>query len=671
MEEGWHSYWRNPGDAGMATTIEWDLPEGFETGELQWPHPLRIEVPPLVSYGYLDEVLLLTEVTPPDDLVPGTTVTLAGRADWLICTEICLPASAELRLELPVGSSVPSRDEVWQSSFAETKARLPVEVEGWDLTARRTLRGFDLVITAPPGRETTVQGAYFFASEEAVVAPSARQPLGPAGRSLVLSLTRSPYKQGTVETLNGVLLAAQSETWDESGLVRAMAVAVPVTGEVLQPGSEAGQSGSLTLLVALVFAFVGGLLLNLMPCVFPILSIKVLGFVHRGGEDKAKVRAHGVAFGLGVIVSFLALAAVIQVLRAGGTGLGWGFQLQAPTFVAAMALLFFVIALNLLGVFQVGTWLARVTGRIAQPAGYTDSFSSGVLATLVATPCTAPFMGTALGFALTQRAVTTLFVFGTLGIGMATPYVVLSLAPSLIERLPRPGAWMETLKQLLAFPLLGTVIWLLWVFGLQTGMGGATSLLIALLLVGFVTWILGRWQAQLITARTRLVTRGLAAIALLLAGALVVRGSGGDAAADGDLSWQPFSVARVQELRAAGRTVFVDFTAAWCITCQVNEQVVLSSRTVADAFQQYDVATLQADWTRFDSEITEALESFGRSGVPLYVLYPGDGYMSPIVLPTILSKQGVLDALSDAMGSTESRRQTSSLKSMTSERSGV
>jgi thiol:disulfide interchange protein DsbD len=671
MEEGWHSYWRNPGDAGMATTIEWDLPEGFEVGELRWPYPLRIEVPPLVSYGYLDEVLLLAEMTPPHELVPGTTVTLEGRADWLICTEICLPASAELRLELPVESSTPSRDEVWRGVFAETRAKLPVEVEGWDLTARRTGRGFDLVITAPPGRETTVQGAYFFASEEAVVAPSAQQPLGASGQSMTLSLTISPYLQGTVETLNGVLLAGESVTWDEAGSVRAMAVAAPVTAQVLQPGSEVGQGGSPTLLVALAFAFVGGLLLNLMPCVFPILSIKVLGFVHRGGEDRARVRAHGLAFGLGVIVSFLALAAVIQVLRAGGTRLGWGFQLQSPTFVAGMAILFFVIALNLLGVFEVGTWLASVTGRIAQPAGYPDSFLSGALATLVATPCTAPFMGTALGFALTQRAATTLIVFGTLGIGMATPYVVLSLAPSLIERLPRPGAWMETLKQLLAFPLLGTVIWLLWVFGLQTGMGGATSLLIALLLVGFVTWILGRWQAQLITARTRLVTRGIAAVALFLAGALVVRGSGGDAAAASGLSWQPFSAARVQELRAAGRTVFVDFTAAWCITCQVNEQVVLSSRTVTDAFVQYDVATLQADWTKFDQEITDALESFGRSGVPLYVVYPGDGYMSPIVLPTILSKQGVLDALSDAAAATGSLRQTDSLESLTSERSGV
>ena len=670
MEEGWHSYWRNPGDAGMATAIEWDLPEGFEAGELQWPLPLRIAVPPLVSYGYLDEVLLLTEMTPPDDLVAGTTVTLAGRADWLICTEICLPASAELRLELPVDSSQPSRDAVWQGIFAETRAKLPVKVEGWDLTARRTGRGFDLVITAPPGRETTVQDAYFFASEEAVVAPSAQQLLGAAGRSMILSLAQSPYLRGTVETLNGVLLAGEGVTWDEAGLVRAMAVAVPVTG-LVQPGSEAGQGGSLTLLVALAFAFVGGLLLNLMPCVFPILSIKVLGFAHHGGEDKSKVRAHGLAFGLGVVVSFLVLAVVIQMLRAGGTRLGWGFQLQSPTFVAALAILFFVIALNLLGVFQVGTWLARVTGRIAQPAGYPDSFSSGVLATLVATPCTAPFMGAALGFALTQRAATTLFVFGTLGIGMATPYVALSLAPSLIERLPRPGAWMETLKQLLAFPLLGTVIWLLWVFGLQTGMGGATSLLIALLLVGLVTWILGRWQAPLITARTRLVTRGIVALVLVLAGALVVRGSRGDAASDSGLSWQPFSAARVLELRAAGRTVFVDFTAAWCITCQVNEQVVLSSRTVADAFQQYDVATLQADWTKFDAEITAALESFGRSGVPLYVLYPGDGHGSPIVLPTILSKQGVLDALLDAAASTGSRRQTDSLRSMTSERSGV
>jgi len=647
MDPGWHSYWINPGDAGMATAIEWDLPAGFEAGPIQWPYPTKIDVPPLTSYGYLDEVLLPVEITPPDDIAAGTSVRLAGRADWLVCIEICLPAWAELSLELPVRDRAPQADPLWSGLFADTRAAMPVAVDGWEMEVRRTEGGFDLRITAPAAKEAVLEGAYFFAANEVAVAPSGAQTLRRDGRQYVLSLVESPYLTGSLDRLEGVLLAPESMAWDDAGVVRAMAVDEPVIPAVSGQAARLGTAGatSLTLGLAVAFALIGGLLLNLMPCVFPILSIKVLGFVHQGRDDRAKTRAHGIAFGVGVLLSFLALAGVILALRAGGTRLGWGFQLQSPTFVAVMAALFFVIALNLMGVFEMGTWLAGAAGRIAQPSGYADSFSSGVLATLVATPCTAPFMGTALGFALTQPSAATLLVFTMLGTGMALPYVMLSMAPRLLARLPKPGAWMETLKQLLAFPLIGTVIWLVWVFGLQTGMGGAAQLLSALMLLGFVAWILGRWPVPVVSGRKRLTTRAIATAATLAAAALVARGAQGEAAPDGGLDWQPFSTTRVQELRASGRTVFVDFTAAWCITCQVNEQVILSSSTVRDAFRARNVAALKADWTRFDPEITDALESFGRSGVPLYVLYPPNPRLAALVLPTILSKRGVLEAL--------------------------
>jgi thiol:disulfide interchange protein len=346
-----------------------------------------------------------------------------------------------------------------------------------------------------------------------------------------------------------------------------------------------------------------------------------------------------------VILSFWALAAVVVLLRAGGSRLGWGFQLQSPAFVAAMAILLFGVALNLMGVFEVGTLLTRLGGRLGQPQSYADSLSSGVLATLIATPCTAPFMGAALGFAFTQPTMQTLLVFGALGLGMATPYVVLSLSPPLLRLLPRPGAWMETVRQLLAFPLFGTVIWLVWVFARQTGVSGAAYLLTALMMLSLAVWILGRWKAELIDIRTRLVSRTVVLLALALMVGLAARGTRAEAAESGSLQWQPFSQELVQQLRVARQPVFIDFTAAWCLTCQVNERVILASSVIEDAFVAYNVATLKADWTRFDPAITSALESFGRSGVPLYVFYPADPARSPVLLPTILTKAAVLDVL--------------------------
>ncbi|UCG87027.1 MAG: thioredoxin family protein [Gemmatimonadota bacterium] len=651
MDEGWHSYWVNPGDAGTPASIEWSLPRGFEVGPIQWPYPERIEVPPLMSYGYFNEVLLLVEITPPADLALDMPVALEAGAYWLVCSDICLPAEQQLRLVLPVAEAA-EPDDRWTGSFTATRDRLPVSVEGWDIRAERTSTGYRLSII-PLGEETAWEGdPYYFPRDEAVVSPSAPQAVSRRGSHLLLSLQESSYSSGPATRLEGVLLAPQGEAWDKDGRVRALAVDVAVTepagGDALQAGSG---TGNLTLAVALVFALIGGSLLNLMPCVFPVLSIKVLGFVNQAGEDRFKAGAHGVAFAIGVVLSFLALAGVILLLRSGGSRLGWGFQLQSPAFVAAVAILLFALALNLMGLFEVGTVLTRLGGRVAQPQSYVDSLSSGVLATLIATPCTAPFMGTALGFALTQPMLQTLLVFGALGLGMAIPYVVVSASPALLRLLPKPGAWMETTRQLLAFPLFGTVIWLVWVFARQTGVNGAAHLLTALMMLAFATWVLGRWKAQLIDARTRLVSRAVVLVALGLAVGLAARGTRAEAAAAGSTQWQPFSQELVQQLRAAGQPVFIDFTAAWCLSCQVNEQVVLASRVIEDAFVEHNVATLKADWTRFDPVITSALESFGRSGVPLYVFYPADLARSPVVLPTILTKRGVLDVLQDVASS--------------------
>jgi thiol:disulfide interchange protein DsbD len=639
MDTGWHSYWRNPGDAGGETVIEWTLPDGFTAGAIQWPHPHRIEAPPLVSYGYDAEVLLLVEVVPSPQVQPGSSVTLEAHADWVVCEEICLPATADVSLALPVAEGAARLDPEWGPAVARTRARLPAALDAWAIEAWSVPDGFVLALTPPRGWEGAFQGSYFFSGASGVIAHAAPQALTRDGDSYQLSLAPSDYLQGSLARLEGVLLAPDGVTWDAERSARAMAVDVPVTERPMVAGAP------LTLVTALLFAFVGGLLLNLMPCVFPVLSLKVLGFVSQGGAERSNVRAHGIAFAAGVIASFWFLAGLLLALRAGGTALGWGFQLQSPAFVAIMAALFFLLGLSLFGAFDVGTSLTRLGGVLGASEGYGSSLASGVLATVVATPCIAPLMGAALGFALTQPPLPTLLVFGTLGLGMAAPSLALSMAPALLQRLPRPGPWMVTLRQFLAFPLFATSVWLVWVFGRQTGLDGATALLAGLTLLGFTTWAWWRWRDVPRGSPRFVASRVAAAVALIAAVAVTVRGTAGEAPGAPDALWQPYSAAGVAELRAAGRPVFIDFTAAWCLTCKVNERVVLSTTEAREAFRERKVALIMADWTRRDPEITRALESFGRSGVPLYVLYPGGEQGGAMVLPVILTKQILFEAL--------------------------
>lgn len=655
MEEGWHSYWMNPGDSGQPTAIDWALPAGFTADSLQWPYPHRIEAGPLTSYGYSDEVFLLSTVTPPANLEPGTEVHLEGKATWLICADICLPAEANLRLTLPIRAEPSAQSERWQDAFAEARIALPATPPGWSFEASRSAGSYALRVTPPEDQAVDFEGTYFFPAEKAVLDHAAAQPFSEDDGSYLIALQESEYAQEPVEWLRGALVAPEGETWASD--VRALWVDVPVdTTQAVGASAAATSGGSLTLVWALFFAFVGGMILNLMPCVFPVLSLKVLSFARQSGEESMVPRKHGLVFGAGVVASFWVLAGLLLALRAGGSQIGWGFQLQSPLFVALMAMLFFGIGLNLLGVFEIGhtltNWGGRVEGASAG-SGYGGSFLSGVLATIVATPCTAPFMGAALGFALSLSALEALLIFTALGVGMAAPYVLLSMSPRLLKRLPKPGAWMETLRQALAFPMFATAIWLVWVFGQQAGVSGVTLLLAALLLLGMGAWLLGRWDAYRISTRRRLFTRGLAtaafvgALAVALVGARSEAPAPGSSAAQADgIVWQPFSPDEVERLRAEGRPVFIDFTAAWCLTCQVNERTALSAADVREAFDEKNVAMLKADWTNRDATITRALEGYGRSGVPLYVLYKGDG-AAPTLLPEILTQDIVLDALED------------------------
>jgi thiol:disulfide interchange protein DsbD len=675
MDEGWHSYWKNPGDSGEPISIDWSLPPGVEAGAFEWPFPHRIDAGPVTSYGYSDEVLLPVRITPPDSLRPGTTLELAGRAEWLVCADICLPARADVDLTLPVGPAAQAGEGA--AAIAEARSRLPRAAKDWAVEAARSSGSYTLALR-PRGKQAghrpELDGAAFFPAEKSVLDHAAPQPLSRQGDTYLLALQQSPYAQSPVDTLRGVVVAPEQASWRAGESVRALRVTVPVDSTLSVAADMAGGAGSvsgaggasgagLSLAWALLFALGGGLLLNLMPCVFPVISVKILGFAEQAGADAGTVRRHGLLFGAGVLASMWVLAALLLGLRAAGSEIGWGFQLQSPLFVALMALLFFGIGLNLLGVFEVGTRLMSAGGRLQSAApsgGASGAFLTGVLATVVATPCTAPFMGAALGAALTLSPTGGLLIFTALGAGMALPYVALSMAPSLLDRLPRPGPWMESIKQGFAFPMFATAIWLVWVFGRQTSNGGVALLLFALLLMGMAAWVAHRWSLRDLSRSVALAARAVVGVMLLgalgaaLAGARSTAAGSGEgnaasAASNEASAWQPYSPARVDSLRSAGRPVFVDFTAAWCLTCQVNERTVLSSARVRDAFESRDVALVKADWTNRDSTIARALASHGRSGVPVYALYAGDG-SAPTLLPEVLTEDIVIDALKDLPG---------------------
>ncbi|PEN14286.1 thiol:disulfide interchange protein [Longibacter salinarum] len=662
MEPGWHSYWINPGDSGEPIDVDWSLPGGFTVGELQFPFPHRIDASILTSYGYSDRVQLLAQVQAPDDLQAGTEITISGDATWLICADVCLPASGTIERTFEVREEAVSASAEEVQRIETTRQQIPKQLDGWVAEASQSEGSYGLAFTQTDGDVPAIDSAGFFPTEGEVLDHTAAQPLTRQGDAFLMALQQSQYARSPVDTLRGVLVAPKGASWHPDREVRAIEISAPVVEEgtgqlsILDGAALAGSSGAggVSLVWALVLAFAGGMLLNLMPCVFPVLSIKILGFADSSGDDPSAMRRHGWLFGAGVLVSMWILAGTLLGLRAAGSEIGWGFQLQSPAFVALMTLLFTGIGFYLLGSFDVGTSLMNWGGRM-QTAGPSDgnrgAFLTGVLATVVATPCTAPFMGAALGVALASSTVGALAIFSMLGAGMATPYVALSMSPGLLEKLPNPGTWMETLKQAFAFPMFATAIWLVWVFAQQTGDTAVAMLLLGVLLFGVAAWILNRWSPATLTRTARVASRTVAAVLLAGGVALAILGSQSQSVSAStntsmstDSAWQSYSAAAVDSLRASGRPVFIDFTAAWCLTCQVNKQTVLTSPDVEQAFREKDVALVRADWTNRDAEITRALESHGRSGVPLYVYYDGPD-ARPDILPEVLTKDIVLRRL--------------------------
>jgi thiol:disulfide interchange protein DsbD len=637
IREGWHVYWKNPGDSGTPPRLTWRLPDGVTADDLVWPAPSRFVAEPLASFGYEREVYLpVRMVVAPAAAGP---VRVAATAKWLACKVDCIPESAELSLTLPLGGH--ADDGPAADGIRAALASVPRAEPGWGASiAAEDARTVTLRVSTPPRFAPGRYSYLFFPDLAGVIEPAAAQPVTRDGGGVTLVLTKAATRAAPVDALPGVFVARP-----EAGAPGGVAAIQLAAARAVEGGG---------LWAALGLAFAGGLLLNLMPCVFPVIAIKVVGFVEEaraGGRSGAQ----GLAFAAGVVVSFWVLAGLLLALRAAGAEIGWGFQLQSPPFVLALAFLFLVLALAFLGGVELGGRASTFAGGVRLPRGLPGSFLGGALTTAVATPCTAPFMGTALGWALTAPPVTARVVFTALALGTALPYVVLSASPGLVRALPRPGPWMESLKQALAFPLLATVVWLLWVFGLQAGADAQALALAGLLLAGFGVWLAGRVTPAAPAWRRR--TAALAAVVAIAVGFGVALPRGERAAApasaaraSGGLAWEPYSAERLAALRAAGRPVYVDFTAAWCLTCQLNERVAFGSAAVREAFERHGVVPMRADWTNQDAEITRALAAFGRSGVPLNVLYGDEPSEQPIVQPTLLTPAVVLRAIEELLG---------------------
>ena len=639
-ENEWHTYWQVPGDSGLPTQIKWQLPAGFNAGPIAWPHPKRLPVGPLMNFGYEGETLLLTTVQVPADLPAGTPVTLNAKASWLECKDVCIPGDAQVKLTLPVKpQAAPSSSA---ALFKAAQARVPTS----ELAASASIDGNRIRVAVSPPADKTLDKFEFFPLEEGRIEAAAPQALKSEGGQSAIYLTAAKPIAPDFKTLKGVVVAnggpAYANGW--ASVVQAPLSAGAV-GAVAGATSAAGAGSSMSLLAALGTAFLGGLILNLMPCVFPVLSLKLIGLAqHR--THSGPMAAHGAAFAVGVVLSFVLLAALLIGLQQAGSALGWGFQLQTPWVVAALTVLFFAIGLNLLGVYEftmaTGVANLKAADALAHKSDWRGSFGTGVLAVIVASPCTAPFMGAALGYAITQPAVIALSVFAALGVGMAAPYVLLTLFPSLLAKLPRPGRWMELFKQFMAFPMFATCVWLLWVLAQQVDAGGVALALGVLVAVGFTLWALGLSQ------RGARVFRWVAVVGGMLTALTFAPIATSEALAPGtrstaDVGWIEYSPEKLAQLRTEGKVVFVDFTAAWCVTCQVNKRVALRADNVKARFASDNIVLMRADWTNRDEKITQALAQFGRNGVPLYVLYDRKGEAS--VLPELLTEGIVLAAL--------------------------
>jgi DsbC/DsbD-like thiol-disulfide interchange protein/cytochrome c biogenesis protein CcdA len=639
----WHSYWINPG-TGLPTTIKWSLPDGWTAGDIQWPAPQLLQDTRgnIIGNGYDGDLLLPVTITPPMDLKAGTTVDLSAKADWLMCQDECVPGNAKVSVSLPVSSDDPKPSPSWGEKIRSVLAQLPVADPSWTITATKDAKGVMLYVRSTgsaSGASRTTAGIHFF-SEDALIASDVAQTVVSDGMGgFTLTLPVSP--DGPKDDLRLIGVVTSKEGWKPDGSLPGLKVdaefgAAPPAAAVASAPAQGGLMGTL------VLAFIGGLILNLMPCVFPVLGIKILGFVNQAGADRRKVTLHGLVFTSGVILSFWVLAGILAVLRAGGSQLGWGFQLQSPEFVFGLAAAMLAFALNMSGVFEFGLTATGIGSGLQSKSGLVGSFLTGALATVAATPCAAPFLAPALGAALALSTAQSFTIFTVIGLGLSMPYLLLSAFPAAVKVLPRPGAWMETFKQAMAFPLYATVAYLVWVLAGQLQETSLLSALFGLVLVAMGVWVYGRWNAPGASAgRARFGM--VACVVLLAAGAWA---GWPVAAAPTDIKWSVWSPEAVDKLRADNQIIYVDFTARWCATCQANKRLVFHNDEVLKEFRDKHIATLRGDWTNKDPMITAELEKYHRAAVPFNVIwFPGRS--EPVVLPELLTAKVVLDAIAN------------------------
>ena len=687
MDPGWHTYWKNAGEAGLTTKVSWTLPEGFRAGDILWPVPHKyIEEGDVLTYGYQGENMLLVPLSAPASLKPGTRVTLKARIEWLECEHICVPREATVTLTLPVitGSRLPDNEKL----FVSFKEKVPASFDstaGVLLTVNAEKGTVELRLEPKNFGEFAVQNEPVadFYPEELPGILIGRTKVQAASGEAVLSVPLSA-SQGVNggRTLRGVL----EYTLNGQATVAAT-LEIPLSSEFCA-GLSAGPSGAGTtslldrtfkttggtssdsnVFLYIVFALIGGLLLNVMPCVLPVIALKVFGLVRLAGDQPGRIRKLGLAFSGGVLASFLVLALLVIVLQAAGDQVGWGFQFQEPRFVIAMAAIVFAFGLSLFGVYEImlpGSAVDAVGALLSRPsegkAGYGASFGEGVFATILATPCTAPFLGSALGFAFSQPWPVIFLIFTFVAIGMALPYLILTMQPRWIRFLPKPGDWMVTAKHVMGFLMMATMLWLLFILGSQLGMEAVVWTGAFLLTVGLACWLVGRF-ATLAASTVKRRTTWIAALAVVVAGyflflesildidtAVAAASSKETSDPAGRITWEPFSLSALEADLQTGRTVFVDFTAEWCLTCKVNEKTVLNTDAVRSKFRELDVLTVKADWTNRNPDITKLLAKFGRSGVPLYVIFPPGRPDSPVVLPELVTTGIVLEALKKATG---------------------
>lgn len=625
----WHTYWKNPGDAGSPPNIDFNLPDGVTVGDIEWPGPDRFIVGPVASYGYENEVVFPMTLSVPQNAQPGTRLVIEANADWVVCEKECIPEEGKFQLSLPVEASARPADAAILAAFKTADARRP-QSSPWTASVIAGESTLQLRIVGEGLTAQSVQSALYFPEKWGVIDHVADQSMKVEEGALSLTLQKglSPATGATA----GLLLIT-----DGGGQKRWFAQELPAASA---PAVDA--PASLPLWQMAVFAFIGGLLLNLMPCVFPVLAIKATALANMSGSDRREVRLSGVFYTLGVLAAFMTLAMVLLAVRAGGTAVGWGFQFQSPVFVATMCWLMLAIGLNLSGVFDVGSSLAGAGQNLAERKGHSGSFFTGLLAVVVATPCTAPFMGAAIGSALAAPAIYSVVVFAMMGIGLALPFLLLGIFPVAAQRLPRPGMWMVRLRQAMAFPMYATAAWLVWVLTQQAGEAGLRMVLAGAVLVGLTAWLIGVSQHGV---KKGWWPRSLALVGCVGLTGLMVSLHYAEPPVASSIrqatNAQAYDAERLAQLRAEGKPVFVNMTAAWCITCLVNERTTLSTAAVQQSMQDHDVVYMKGDWTNRDPSITAFLQAFQRDGLPFYAFYPAG--KEPVVLPPVLTQAIVTD----------------------------